>query len=131
MTAPAPEPASARASLRSPGERLASVETLEGLLADVRMQILTPWPTPGLTLTPVECDQIATALGLGSRPTAASILTAVERLAALHIGDIRIPFTPGQLAELQHRAGKRGRTVEAEMRAVVARVEEELFYKGG
>jgi hypothetical protein len=49
----------------------------------------------------------------------------------MRIGDIRIPFTPGQLAELAHRAGKRGRTVEAEMRAVVARVEEEVFYKGG
>ena len=48
----------------------------------------------------------------------------------MRIGDIRIPFTPGQLAELQHRASKRGRTVEAEMRAVVARIEDELFYKG-
>ena len=36
-----------------------------------------------------------------------------------------------ELAELQHRAMKRGRTVEMEMRAVVTRIEEELFYKGG
>jgi hypothetical protein len=124
MTARAPEP--------TPAAHPAGIAALEVLLDDVRRQILAPdWPPPGLTLTPVEVDQIATALGLGARPTAVSILAAIHRLASVRIGDIRIPFTPGQLAELQHRAGKRGRTVEAEMRAVVARVEEELFYKGG
>lgn len=58
-------------------------------------------------------------------------MRAIDRLASIAIGDIRLPFTPGQLAELQHRAAKRGRTVEQEMRAVVSRIEEELFYKGG
>jgi hypothetical protein len=84
-----------------------------------------------LHLTVVECDRIATALGLGSRPTATSILTAIDRLASLRIGEIQLPFTPGQLSELQYRALKRGRTVEAEMQAVVARVKDELFHKGG
>ena len=86
---------------------------------------------PGLQLTPAETDQIAQALGLGAAVTARAILAGIERLAAIRIGDIRIPFTPGQLAELQHRAGKRGRTLDAELRAVVARVEEELFHHGG
>jgi hypothetical protein len=90
-----------------------------------------PPPPPGLHLTPVEVDQIAQALGLGARPTGPSILAAIDRLAAIRIGDIRLPFTPGQLDELRHRAMKRGRTVEAEMRAVVARIEDELFYQGG
>ena len=88
-------------------------------------------PPGGLHLSAVECDRLAEALGLGAAVTASAILTAVDRLAAVRIGDIRIPFTPGQLAELQHRAAKRGRTVEAEMRAVVARIENELFYQGG
>jgi hypothetical protein len=91
----------------------------------------TPARAPGVTLSPREADQIAEALGLGTAPTAAAILTGIDRLASLRIGDIRIPFTPGQLAELQHRAMKRGRTVEAEIRAVVARLEDELFYQGG
>jgi hypothetical protein len=90
-----------------------------------------PAPPPGLHLTPVEVDRIAQALGLGARPTGPSILAAIDRLAAIRIGDIRIPFTPGQLAELQHRAAKRGRTVEAEMKAVVARIQDEVFYQGG
>lgn len=70
-------------------------------------------------------------LGLGTTMSAEALLKAVNRLGTIKIGDIRIPFTPGQLEELQHRAGKRGRTVEMEMRAVVARIEDELFYKGG
>lgn len=88
-------------------------------------------PPPGLHLSPVEVDELAARLGIASKVTGATLLTAVDRLASLRIGDIRLPFTPGQLAELQHRAAKRGRTVEAEMRAVVARIENELFYQGG
>jgi hypothetical protein len=86
---------------------------------------------PGLHLSTLDTDAIAVALGLGGIPTGASILAAIDRLASVRIGDIRIPFTPGQLTELQHRASKRGRTVEQEMRAVVARIEQELFYQGG
>src|SRR5262245_65830479 len=51
-----------------------------------------PPAAPGLTLTPRETDDIARALGLGARPTAASMLAAIDRLAAVRIGDIRIPF---------------------------------------
>ena len=109
----------------------AILDEIELLLTRMRRQLAPPAPAPGLHLTPRETDQIAEALGLGARPTAASMLAAIDRLASVRIGDIRIPFTPGQLAELQHRAAKRGRTVDAEMRAVVARVEDELFYKGG
>jgi hypothetical protein len=87
---------------------------------------------PGqLTLTPADCQAIEAVVGLGTTDTVAKLLAAIARLASVKIGDIRIPFTPGQLSELQYRAQKRGRTVEAEMRAVVSRIEDELFYKGG
>ena len=36
-----------------------------------------------------------------------------------------------EVAELQYRASKRGRSVQAEVRAVVDRIREELFYRGG
>jgi hypothetical protein len=86
---------------------------------------------PGLHLSPIECDRLDALVGLGATRSAESLLTGVERLASLRFGDIRIPFTTGQLAELLHRAQKRGRTVQAEMQAVVARIEDELFYKKG
>jgi hypothetical protein len=87
---------------------------------------------PGvLTLSRADCHAIEETLGLGATESVPTLLSAIARLASVRIGDIRIPFTPGQLLELQHRAKKRGRTVEAEMKAVVARIEDELFYKGG
>jgi hypothetical protein len=88
-------------------------------------------PPAGLLLDAITCRQLDDQLGIGATLTATALVKAVDRLGSMRIGDIRIPFTPGQLAELQHRAQKRGRTVEAEMRAVVARIEEEIFYKGG
>lgn len=63
--------------------------------------------------------------------TAAGLVHAVERLTALNIGELSLPLTPGQLAELQHRARKRGRTVQEEMKAVLARIHDELFHQGG
>lgn len=83
-----------------------------------------------LHLTAADCNKLDEILGIAATRDAASLVRACDRLGSVRIGDIRIPFTPGQLTELQHRAQKRGRTVEAELRAVVARIEEELFYKG-
>lgn len=86
---------------------------------------------PGLQLDPRDCNRLEEIVGLGATRSAESLVLAVDRLASMRIGDIRIPFTPGQLSELQHRAQKRGRTVEAEMKAVVDRIQDEIFYKGG
>lgn len=67
-------------------------------------------------------------LGIGATDSAASLLAAVQRLARISIGDVPIPFTPGQLEELQHRATKRGRTVAQEIQAVIDRIKDELFW---
>jgi len=84
-----------------------------------------------LTLSAADCARIEEIAGVGCTRSAADLVKAIERLCTIRIGDIRIPFTPGQVEELRHRARKRGRTLEAEMKAVVARIEDELFYKGG
>lgn len=107
------------------------------MLAEIRARLdelatlATPAPVEGLVLDQVDCTRLDERLGLGSTQNAIRLIAAIDRLASIRIGDIRIPFTPGQLAELHHRAEKRGRTVEQEMKAVVARIEEELFYRGG
>jgi hypothetical protein len=90
-----------------------------------------PTAVPGLLLSRAECNAIEETTGIGTTRTGGELQKAVERLASMKIGDIRIPFTPGQLSELAHRAQKRGRTVEAEMKAAVARIEEEIFYNKG
>jgi hypothetical protein len=106
----------------------ASVATMHQLLHEYASELKLP---AGLHLAPTEVAALEELLGVSMPLTPSSLRTAIERLASVRIGDIRIPFTPGQLAELQHRAAKRGRTVEAEIRAVVARIEDELFYQGG
>jgi hypothetical protein len=110
-------------------------QKLRGLLVQVEALFKEVAPPasggPTLLLDAHACRCLDDQLGLGATQTATTLVKAVDRLGAIRVGDIRIPFTPGQLTELQHRAQKRGRTVEAEMRAVVARIEDELFYKGG
>ncbi|HEY6415607.1 MAG TPA: hypothetical protein VIX41_05205 [Acidimicrobiales bacterium] len=88
-------------------------------------------PSGGLTLTAAQCARLEQTVGLGVTQIPIAFILAVERLAALHIGDIRLDFTPGQLEELQHRAVKRGQTIEDAVRAVVHRIRDEIFHHGG
>jgi hypothetical protein len=112
---------------RTPRTVVAEIKTRLGELET----LMTPAAVPTLVLSPADVRQLDELLGLGATVSGERLVQAIERLASIKVGDIRIPFTPGQLAELSHRAQKRGRTVDAEMRAVVARIEDELFYKGG
>lgn len=82
-----------------------------------------------LTLTGQERDRLELTTGVGSTRTAADLITAVERLASISIGTIHVDFTPGQLEEIAHRAKKRGRTVGQELKAVVDRIKEDLFWR--
>lgn len=67
-------------------------------------------------------------LGLGACESDAALLAAVVRLARISVGEIEIPFTPGQLEELNHRAKKNNRTITQELQSVVKRLESELFH---
>lgn len=84
-----------------------------------------------LTLSPTLCHALDDTLGLGSTRDPSSLLIAVHRLATIEIGTIRIPFTPGQLEELKHRAFKRGHSLQQELQACVDRLQDELFHRGG
>lgn len=84
-----------------------------------------------LTLTREECRRLEATTGLGSTGSGPALCAAVERLAAIEVGEVKIEFTPGQLEEIAYRAKKRGRTVFDELSAVVARIKDELFHRGG
>lgn len=81
-----------------------------------------------LPLAVVQRLEQTTGFGTGKDPY--SLLESVERLAALSIGTIHIDFTPGQLDEIKHRAGKRGHTMQQELQAAVDRVKDEIFHRG-
>ena len=128
----APAPKTAAGAQGKPNAHFL-VTQIERLLGELRGAVADAVTTGSgaLTLTRFECHTIEETTGLGTTASGPELLRAVERLASIQIGDVRIPFTPGQLSELQHRAHKRGRSVAEEMKAVVARIEDELFYKGG
>lgn len=81
-----------------------------------------------LTLSRAEREQIEATTGVGTTQTAAALLAAVQRLARITIGEVALPFTPGQIEELQHRAQKRGQTVQQALQAVVDRIHDEIFH---
>lgn len=83
-----------------------------------------------LVLTIQDRDLLERSAGIGCTQTAASLIHAVQRLARIQIGDVTIPFTPGQLEELKHRAEKRGQTLEQTIQAVISRIKDELFWRG-
>lgn len=66
-------------------------------------------------------------LGGGSITSSADLRAKVERLAGISFQHIRLQFTPGQLEEMQRRAERQGRTVEALVEMMVPRIHEQFF----
>lgn len=105
----------------------------------VCLQILTDKEFPGpyeivpegaVTLSKADRERIEGVAGIGATQNGASLLLAIQRLARIGIGDVQIPFTPGQLEEIQWRAQKRGITVERAIQDVIDRIKDELFHRG-
>lgn len=155
-----PAPAAAKVGLRRKGATLQGVRAItaqvvtlpDGTPAPVRvgdwlilqgsyvLAVCPPDQFPGptyevvaegtLLLTVYDRVLIETAVGVGATQTGATLISAVQRLARIRIGDVTIPFTPGQMEELKHRAEKRGQTVQQAVQAVVDRIKDEIFWRG-
>ncbi len=82
-----------------------------------------------LTLTQAICARLESTLGIGATQSLERLIAAVERLASIKIGEVKIDFTPGQLDEIATRAKKRGQTVQQSLQAVIDRIREELFWR--
>ncbi len=82
-----------------------------------------------LILSVRDREAIEAVTGLGSTRTALDLLAGVQRLARIKMGDVTIPFTPGQLEEIAYRAQKRGISVQRAMQEVVDRIKDELFHR--
>lgn len=106
---------------------------------NVVVQILTAKEFPGpyeieqqgtLTLTKQDRELLEEITGIGSTTSAGALIAATARLARIAIGDVTIPFTPGQLEEITYRASKRGITVQRAIQDVIDRIKDELFHRG-
>lgn len=83
-----------------------------------------------VTLSRADCEAIEAITGIGTTQTPAALVLAVSRLARIRIGEVEVPFTPGQMEELRHRAEKRGQTLQQTLQAVVDRIRDEIFHRG-
>lgn len=83
-----------------------------------------------LMLTIQDRELLEATVGIGATRSVMTLVAAVQRLARIKIGDVTVPFTPGQLEELKLRADKRGQTVAQAIKAVVDRIRDELFWRG-
>lgn len=102
----------------------AAIETLTDARAQLRRK------TPGLRLSPDACATIEGLLGPGAAQSEADLMHAVLTWAGITIGDVRLTLTPAQLAEVQYRAQKNGRSVADEMTAAIALIQDQVFGSG-
>lgn len=89
-----------------------------------------PLEEGGLTLSGRQARLLEDRLGPGTTASGEKLLAAVERLARIGIGEIELPFTPGQLEEMKYRAERRGRTITEEFKLILSRLADELFHGG-
>lgn len=81
-----------------------------------------------VVLAQADLDAISTRLGLGlPLRDVAGVLTALDALAQIHLGDTRIGFTPAQLAQIQARADRAGLSLEVFFARVVSRLLTDIF----
>jgi len=83
-----------------------------------------------LVLPPQVVARLEQTTGFGTGKDPFTLVEAIERLASISIGTVRVEFTPGQLEEIAYRAKKRGHTVEQELKTAVERVKDEIFHRG-
>lgn len=102
---------------------------LIGVLPDRTFREEYEFIVEGLLVPRKVCTEIEQITGIGTTISPTELVKAVDRLARVAIGDVRIDFTPGQLEEIKHRAQKRGRTVQQELQSVIDRIKDEIFYK--
>jgi hypothetical protein len=104
-----------------------AVDGVPAKLFAERYELVTP---TALSLSAAQCQRIERTTGIGTTTAPDALAAAIERLASITVGEVKIEFTPGQLDELAYRATKRGRPIAAEIQAVVDRVRDEIFWKG-
>ncbi len=100
---------------------------IEVVPAEVLAELYEPFPEGEIILSPEHITRIAKVLRFGATKTAADLTKAVEQMAAIRIGGIKVEFNPAQVEELKNRAAKRGWTVEKYMQYLVDRFTQDLW----
>ena len=109
-------------------QKLAVEEVIERQLARVAAIPLT---ARVLVLDSDTLGVLETRLGVGATRSVASLLAAVDRLATIEVGRIRLDLSPSQLEELKGRAKKRGILLAAMLKEHAQALQDGLFNQIG
>jgi hypothetical protein len=93
----------------------------------LRRMVNVPVNAPVLIVHGADYDRLHELLGVGALRDTPAFTAAVERLYAVKIEGVDIPFTPGEREELQRRSERSGKPV-AELIAEVVRGMHEQFF---
>lgn len=86
---------------------------------------------PGTKAIVVNAEDAHRILGGTPVLNGTDLLARVSQLASLSFHGIRLDFSPAQLAELQHRAERQGKTVEVLAADIVKSINREFFWASG
>lgn len=81
----------------------------------------------GLFLPATHRAEVERVLGTGAMRTAEDLVRGIDSLARLEVGGILVDFTPGQWAELKHKAAVQNQTLEEYMTRLVRRFTQDLW----
>lgn len=106
--------------------------TLEEVI-EAQLARLRDYPTTArvLVLGTEALGALEDRLGVGATRSVASLIAAVDRLAQIEVGRIRLPLSPNQLEELKGRADKRGISLQVMLREHAAALQDGLFNQIG
>lgn len=80
-----------------------------------------------IPLAPHQIERLEAILSGGSLLNGDDLVRKTERLAGISFLHVRLPFTPGQLEDLQVRAERQGLTVEQLVERAAGRIYEQFF----
>lgn len=103
---------------------------IAGLDAEVEQRLTETLHAPGsrVVLSLEELELIAQALGTGlPLRNKLDLQRAVESASRIHLGDVRLVWTPTQLKQIEEKARKIGETTERLIARVAARVLTDVF----
>lgn len=81
-----------------------------------------------VTLCQAELDAVAERIGTGLPiRSKADLLRAIDQVARITLGDVRLVFTPNQLGQIEERAKKIGETPERFVARVAAKLLMDVF----
>lgn len=102
--------------------------TVEELLSAQLDRFAGVSPTDRIVVIPSgHRDRLEQLLGGGSLRSSEDLVSRVESLASISIGDVRLGFTPGQMKQLAAIAQRNRKTVEQVVKETVKEMEWRFF----